>query len=178
MWIDISLSITALAGVLYGIAGTPKSNGKLTKVGIGVISVAIIALALSIVKSVSDNNGKLAQEKKLVSLNSKIDDLKSQNEKVRKASIEAIEKATKLKSAIIAVFETIEVENDKLIMSLPTTIVSKRVSLFKTINKKVIKDQKSLDEIKQFQKGMDAVEQEIMGKVSQIESLFKSISND
>ena len=121
---------------------------------------------------------KLAQEKKLVLLSSKIDNLKNQNDKVRKASTQATEEAVKLKSAIIAVFSTIKVENDKLIMNLPTTLVRKRINLFKTINRRVIKDQKTASEIMDFQNSMDAVEQDIMGKISHIEKLFKDISTN
>ncbi|TWT62144.1 hypothetical protein [Rubinisphaera italica] len=82
MWVDILLAVVALAGVTYGIAGDPRKDGKLTMAGKGIVVVAAVALVLSIIKSVGDENDRVEQKTTLTSVREELVGSKSNTDRI------------------------------------------------------------------------------------------------
>ncbi len=187
MWVDILLAVVALAGVTYGIAGDPRKDGKLTNTGKGVVLVAAIALLLSIIKSVNDENERVELKSRLATVQSntdlipglfaKIDRLEKENENILKTTAIAASETAQLKSEILAEFKSIRKENELLIRNIPDSIVIRKEICGKMFRQSVPVDkQRVVKEVQKFQSEMDRLQQQLLLKVDQIESLFKSIT--
>ena len=178
MIFESSLALIAFISVVFGIAGSPYKDGKITKTGVGVLTVAFAALVLSIAKSYQDSKSSEKKDADIATMHLQLKGLKGDAERNHKASSQASAETANLKAGIRAIFESIRIENDKLVADIPNSILVKDTIGPGILVKEHVKVPKyELEKnIDKFQKQVDGLESNLMKKVQDIEHLFTIIA--
>ena len=184
MLVDSIIAFLAFGAVIYSICGEPRKNRRFTWVGKSIIAIALFALVFTLIKSWTDDSEKrqlMANTREIPALKGDLATLSKENQRIKKQNDEILRKLTeaaqetqKLESAIRAIFARIRVENDQLILSYPE---------FKTIKAgpmktkvPIPKNVKIRKDVRSFQKQMNGLEREMLGRVDEIKNLFDSLT--
>ena len=148
-------------------------------VGLLGVGIALLVLVLAIgIPTLRSKIAELNDENTRVGI--KLTQLNAENGKIHANALEAVKKTERLRDAIKAVVQQVHVENKRLIVSIPKEITAKAWTGFAEVKaKEVFVDTTSIIKpIYAFDGEIERASEEILKKVSDIESLFNVITSE
>jgi hypothetical protein len=113
-------------------------------------------------------------------VSSKLSQLNHENSRIHANALQAAKKTEQLRNAISAILKQVHVENERLIVSIPSEITAQaRNAVGRTMRKTVrVNTTQIKKDIQGFDDEISAVGADIMQKVRGIESLFEVITSE